>query len=138
MIGNFGSSFVLTAKLRAIETSLNFAGERMAHVLDLIDSAFGIPLLFKGKNRKQEIDIASNTTRAIRAPGPQLRTDVVDHFKAITMERARQSQIKLRPVNQNYRVGSIFASRLLQKFVGMPKLRDDPSDLKQTHDRKIV
>ncbi len=52
MIGSFGIEFVLPAKLRAIRSDMNFAGERMAHILDMFDAAVGVPVLFEGQYRK--------------------------------------------------------------------------------------
>ena len=100
---------------------MNFAGEWMAHKLDLIDSALGVPLLFEGKNRKQQIDVAFDAARAIRTPGPKLWTDVVDHFQAATVQRAGQFQIEVGPVNENYRVGLSFNRCLLQKICTLAK-----------------
>jgi len=74
------------AKLSAIVTWVNFARERMAYILNVVDATLGIPLLFERQNRKQEIDVALNAARAIGAPGPKLWADVVDHFQSATVK----------------------------------------------------
>ena len=53
-----GIEIVHAAKLFAIVACPNFAGEWMAHKLDVVHSTFGIPIPLKRKNRKQQIDVA--------------------------------------------------------------------------------
>ena len=102
-----------TAELIAVVLSANFAGQRMANVLDISDAARGIPIFFKGQDRKQQIDIARNVPGAIRAPGPKLRAYIINDPNTAAMKPARQTQIEIRPINQNRCVGLALIYRSL-------------------------
>ena len=56
--------FPAPAKFVAIVLRVDFAGERVPHVLDVIDSAIRIPFLFEWQDRQQQIDVALDTARA--------------------------------------------------------------------------
>src|SRR5437763_14218609 len=94
-----------TAELIAVVLSANFAGQRVANVLDISDAAGGIPVLFKGQDRKQQIDIALDVPGAIRTPGPKLRAYIINDRDAAVMKPARQTQIEIRPIYKNGWVG---------------------------------
>ena len=56
-----------TAELIAVVLSANFAGQRVANVLDISDAARCIPVFFKGQDRKQQIGEPGASDRAARA-----------------------------------------------------------------------
>src|SRR5205085_11823273 len=93
------------AELNAVVLSANFAGQRVANVLDISDAAGGIPVFFKGQDRKQQIDIALDVPGAIRTPGPKLRAYIINDRDAAVMKPVRQTQIEIRPINQNRCIG---------------------------------
>ena len=83
---------------------------------------------------EQQIDVLLNVAHAVRAPGPQLRTDVVDNGNATAMEPARQSQIEFRPIDQNR--GWRFSS-----FSGpfqLPNARQNFGNARPTSHRPII
>src|SRR5881227_1766057 len=90
-----------TAEFIAFVLSANFAGQRVANVLDISDAARCIPVFFKGQDRKQQIDITLDVPRPIRTPGPKLRAYIINDPNAAAMKPARQTQIEIRPINQN-------------------------------------
>jgi hypothetical protein len=110
----------------------------VAHVLDVRDAAAGVPGLFERQNRKQQIDVSLNAARAIRTPGPQLRTDVINDGNTTAMQPARQPQIEFRPVDQNchYRFSSF--SSAFQLAESPPEFREGASHLPETHDRQLI
>src|SRR5438132_12438103 len=110
-------------ELFAAITRSNLARERMAYILNVRHATFGVPALLERQNRKQQVDVAAHNARAIRAPGPQLRTYVVNDPKAPTMKPARQAQIEIRPINQNHGGGFSFNCRMFQFSKSAPEFR---------------
>ena len=110
----------------------------MADVFDLRHAARGIPIFFERQNRQQEIDIAPHAARSIGTPGPQLRTDVIDNSKAAPVQPMRQTQVKVRPVNQDHRVRSSRHGRAFQFDKGAPKLWQSAPDFPQPENCQIV
>ena len=80
----------------------------MTNKLHVLYATLRVPLLFEGKDGKQQIYVTANASYSIGTPGPKLRTDVIDNSQATAMKRVRQSQIKVRPVNENHRIGLPF------------------------------
>src|SRR5262249_15813972 len=70
----------------------------------------GVKIGFKGKNAEHEIDEARHFSDASTVPRPNLRADVINCLVAFRMlsQRARQSQIESRVVDQNHCVGFAF------------------------------
>src|SRR5438093_7035278 len=62
----------------------------MTNILDISDPPRGIPIFFKGKDRKQQIDIARDVPRAVRTPGPELRAYIIDDPHAAAMKLHRR------------------------------------------------
>src|ERR687883_1322700 len=93
------------AELFKALASTDCACKRVAHELDVVYAARLVPTLFKGKNRQQQVNVAPYISQAVRAPGPNLRADVVDDAQATATKGTRQSEIKIGPVNKHYRVG---------------------------------
>src|SRR2546423_12033378 len=129
---------MLTAELIAVVLSANFAGQGVANVLDVSDAARGIPIFFKGQDRKQQIDIALDASCAIRTPGPKLRAYIIDDANAAPMKPSRQTQIEIRPINQNGCVGVALVYRLLQFTKRAPEFRQGASNFPQSKDRQLV
>src|SRR2546423_1066067 len=126
-----------TAKLIAVVLSANFASQRMAHVLDISDAARGIPIFFKGQDRKQQIDIALDAPGAIRTPGPKLRANIIDDPHAAAMKPSRQTQIEIRPINQDRCVGLALIYCSLEFTKRAPEFRQCASNFPQTEDRQL-
>src|SRR2546421_11821975 len=101
------------AELIAAILSANFTGQRVADVFDVSDPARGIPIFFKGQDRKQQIDIALDVPRPIRTPGPKLGAYIIDDPNAAAMKPSRQTQIEIRPINQNCCIGLALIYRSL-------------------------
>src|ERR1041385_8919943 len=94
-----------TAEFIAVVLSANFAGQRVATILDVGYPARGVPVPFKGQDRKQQINVALDAAGAIRTPGPKLRAYVIDDPNAAAMKPSGQTQIEIRPINQDRCVG---------------------------------
>src|SRR6267143_3291399 len=113
--------FVSATEFFTIITWAHFARQRVADVLDLSHAARRKPLLLERQNREQQIDIALHAMNAIRAPGPQLRTDVVNDRHSAPSQPARPPQIKVGPVNQNYGVRLSVCGRAFQLAKSTPE-----------------
>src|SRR6476660_5386479 len=127
-----------TAEFIAVVLSTNFACQRVAHVLDISDAACGIPIFFKGQDREQQIDIALDAPCAIRTPGPKLRAYIIDDPNAAAMEPSRQTQIEIRPINQNRCVGLALIYRSLQFTERAPEFRQCASNFPQSKNRQLI
>src|SRR5205814_4950458 len=127
-----------TEEVIAVVLSANFAGERVANVLDVGDPARGIPVLFKGQDRKQQIDIALDVPGAIRTPGPKLRAYIIDDPNAAAMKPARQTQIEIRPINQNRCVGLALIYHALEFTKRAPEFRQRASNFPQAENRQLI
>src|SRR6185436_7425257 len=82
---------VLTKKLCAGFVCVNFTGKWMPNKLNMLHFTGFVPGSFKGKNREQQIYIAFDILQTARAPGPELRADVIDNFQTTAVQRMGQS-----------------------------------------------
>ncbi len=110
----------------------------MPDVFDLIHAPRGVPFFFERENRQQQIDVAVDGVRAIRTPRPHLRAHVVNHPKAAPMQPARQAQIELRPINENYRIGPACDCSSLQVAKCAPEFGKRRADFPQAENRQLV
>src|SRR2546423_8995616 len=125
-----------TAELIAVVLSANFAGQRVANVLDISDVARGVPIFFKGQDRKQQIDIARDVPRAIRTPGPKLRAYIIDYPNAAALKQSRHTQIEIRPIYENRRVGLTLVYRSFEFAKRAPEFRQGATNLPQSENRQ--
>ena len=58
------------------------ARERVADELDLGDAARRVPFALEGEDGEHQVNVAPHLPDSVRAPGPELRADVVDDFEA--------------------------------------------------------
>src|SRR6266403_256415 len=90
------------AELYSIVTRAYFTGQRMTDVLNPGHPAGSVPIFFKRQDRKHQIDVTLDAVNSIGTPGPQLRTDVIDHPHAATTQPTREAQVKVGPVDEDY------------------------------------
>src|SRR5215208_2806214 len=89
------------------------ARERVADELDVPDAARGVPPALEGQDGEQEVYVAPHLPDAVRAPGPELRADVVDDADAAAPERAREREVEVGPVHEHDGVGTALDRGLL-------------------------
>src|ERR1044072_4988487 len=89
------------------------ARERVADELYVRDAARGVPLALEGQDGEQEVYGAPHLPDAVRAPGPELRADVVDDSEVAAPERAREREVEVGPVHEHDGVGAALACGLL-------------------------
>src|SRR6266852_7649340 len=92
----------------------------MPNIFDMRHPARGVPLFFERQNRQQQIDVAAHAIRAIRTPRPQLRTNIINYGDAATMEPTSQTQIEVRPIDQDGCVRFSFAGRTFEFIESAP------------------
>jgi beta-glucosidase len=64
--------------VRIWDTSCKELAKLRGHTDLVLDVAFSVPVRLKGKNGQQQVNVAPDTAHAMRAPGPELRADVID------------------------------------------------------------
>src|SRR5262249_41803904 len=76
------------------------------------ESRFHVEIRLERENAEHEIDEARHLFNPAAVPCPDLRADIIDYFVALQLpvQRAGQSQIETRIVNQNDCVGFAFVN----------------------------
>src|SRR5205085_10327610 len=129
--GARGIELMPTTKLGAVITRINRARERMADEFYVRDAALCVPLRLERQEREQQINVAAHRTDAMRAPSPELRADVVDHFQPAPVQRAREPQVEVGPINEHDRIGAARECGVTQQAEHAPELRQRAPDLKE-------
>src|SRR5262249_42247598 len=94
----------------------------MTHVLDCY-VVLAIEVHLERQNHEHSIYIALQRVDPVSAPGPDLRTDVVDGFQPGAMKSPSETHIEVRPVDQDYRRGAPRQRRANQLAVSAKKIR---------------
>src|SRR5687767_7746408 len=103
------------AELLARESGRGRAGEGGADGRDVRDAARGVPLALEGEDGEQEVYVAPHLTDAVRAPGPELRADVVDDAQPPPAQSAREREVEVGPVDEHDGVGAPFERGALER-----------------------
>src|SRR5437016_3142124 len=87
-----------------------------------LHSAFAVPLNFKWKDHQHLAHVFFDLLHATRAPGPELRADVVNHRNAAPIKLFGQPKVEVREVNQHRGVGpaTVYRTKDLAKLAVNP------------------
>src|SRR5262245_64841914 len=99
-------------------------------------SRCGVEIGLKRENAEYEIDEARHFFYASTVPRPNLRTDVINCFMAMRTlsQRARQSQIETRIIDQHHCAGPAFLNFIQRLSELFSKIAVLPQDFPQTED----
>src|SRR5687767_446014 len=121
----------------AIELWPRQVDQRMADEAD-VDSLLLIERLFEGKDRQHAIDGALHHPDAAGAPGPQLRTHVVDHRDAKLLDAPQQPEVEVGIVDHDQRVRLLLLCRRDQLTHRREGTRDDTQGFGEAGDGQPV
>src|SRR5437868_10876201 len=110
----------------------------MSDKLYVLDTVSAIPLAFERKNRQQEIDVALNLADATRPPRPELRTDVVNDFQTLAMQRRSESQVELGPVDEHDCIRRALGRCGPEFAESADEFRQHAADFDNAHNRQLV
>src|SRR5260370_30737900 len=91
---------VLAAKGLAIERGVHGSYKRMADEFHG-DASVAVELFFKWENAESLREAAADYADAPRAPGPELRADVIDVFNATALEFAGEAQVEAGKIGED-------------------------------------
>src|SRR6266851_5224487 len=91
---------LLAAKGLAIERGVHRSYQRMTDEFHG-DASFAVELFFKWENAESLREAAADYADAPRAPGPELRADVVDVFNATAFEFAGEAQVEAGEIGED-------------------------------------
>src|SRR5690348_18435451 len=91
---------LLAEKCLAIERGVHGADQRMADEFHG-DSGFAVEFFFERENAEGLREAAADYAHAPGAPGPELRTDVVNVFNATAFEFAGQAQVEAGKIGED-------------------------------------
>src|SRR5215475_7823191 len=106
----------------------------MAYVIDL-DAVPLVIILLEGQDDQHPLDVAFDSVNAIRAPGPNLRADIVDHPVTVALEPSGKPQVEFGPVDQDDEPRPALIGRVAQAAEDAQEFRQRPGDFERAHNR---
>src|SRR6266496_676136 len=97
-----------------------------------------IDLRLEGKERDDAAGPARDRPGAARAPGPDLRADVVDQGDPVAFQTARQQTVEVGKVDEHRAVGTALPCGGLETLEGPPQRRKLFEDLGDSHDGELL
>src|SRR5712692_6277065 len=93
-----------------------------------------IDLRLEGKERDDAAGPTCDGLGAARAPGPDLRADVIDQRDPFALETARQQTVEVGKVDEHRAVGTALPCGAVETPEGPPQRRKLFEDLGDSHD----
>ncbi len=97
-----------------------------------------VDLRLEWEKRDDAAGPARDRPGAPRAPGPDLRADVVDQRDPVSLETARQEAMKVGKIDEHRAVGTALAGGGLETPEGSPQRRKLFEDFGDSHNRKLL
>src|SRR5271155_5710587 len=101
------------------------------------DPVRAVEILLKGENHQHAGDITLDSSYPPLFPGPQLRTYEVDHRYVQTAQLGSQTQVYVREVNQDGKVGTFHAQAGFQPSVLAVNMGHVQDHFRYAHDGDI-